>query len=305
MHSLDDVIRTVGETGDNFYMTAFMLEAWLGRITNHYMAAYSEHKQAKDRNLQQGFARQSFDDIFKLETPDEVHHVFASIARFAEHRDAQPQIVFRAFGCMNIDFPFPSQDSFAHLPPLQRMEAMTAHARAFFSRLADWVEADIHLQTHVHTWNAPHVFDPDPVAREIASVGLLQRHYAGLSPESKAYWRKHFEDLATEHGSSPHWIKMGEAMANEASREPHHPEIDQAVIRLWPLVSRHNWTYRDLMTVLHEVLPTKQGYPCDGEQALATYCSNVLGLRKGGKGGRSVVKGELPGLGAARAIYSS
>jgi hypothetical protein len=305
MHTLDDVFRVVGETGDNFYMTVFMLECWLGQLTNHYVAEYSEKKQAKDRRLQAGIGLRLFDETFRLSSPDEIQHTFECISRFAQHRDGQSQIVFQAFGCMNHDLPFPDASFFEGLPRSEVLTRMVDHTRQFFCRLCEWVEAIIHQSTHVHTWNAPVVFHPDPETREIASVGLLQRRFKALSPESQAYWKKHFDDVAAAHGDKPKWLMLGKAMASEDTKEPHHPDVDRAIILLWPLMKQHNWTYRDLITVLADVLPKYRGYPCEREQDLAAYCPNVLGLRKTGRAGRSKSANELQGLAVARAIFSS
>ena len=60
--------------------------------------------------------------------------------------------------------------------------------------------------------------------------------------------------------------------------------VDALVIALWPLVTRHNWTYCDLLNVMRPALGRPDVYPCDREQSLATHCVNALGLRKDGKG---------------------
>lgn len=305
MHTFEDVLRMVKETSDSFYMTAFILECWLGQLTNYYVAEYSEKKQAKERQLQTGIGLRLFDETFQLNSPEEVQRIIECIARFAEYRDPQSQIVFRAFGCMNQDFPFPDLASMAALPAEERMERFTAHTREFFCRLCSWVEAIIHKSTHVHSWLSPVTFHPDMETREIASVGVLQRHIKTLTPEQKAYWQKHFYDLADAHSDKPKWLMLGKAMASEQTKEPHHPEVDLAVIRLWPVVIRHNWTYRELRDFLLEVLPTKQSYPCEREQDLAAYCANVLGLRKGGAKGRTKTREPLPGLDVARSLFAS
>jgi hypothetical protein len=63
-----------------------------------------------------------------------------------------------------------------------------------------------------------------------------------------------------------------------------HPELDEAVISLWPLVQRHNWTFGDLLGVLRDVLPNSDIYPCQNERNLATYCAFTLRLRRFGHG---------------------
>jgi hypothetical protein len=73
-------------------------------------------------------------------------------------------------------------------------------------------------------------------------------------------------------------------MSSDSNRVWTYRELDTAIISLWPLVRRHNWTYRDLLEMVRPALIRPDAYPCDREQDFATYCNNVLGLRKSGHG---------------------
>jgi len=73
-------------------------------------------------------------------------------------------------------------------------------------------------------------------------------------------------------------------MASDAQRRHEYPQLDQLLILLWPLLKKHNWTYRDLLNVTQMIVPRPFKYPHEREQDLAAYCPNVLGLRKDGKG---------------------
>ena len=77
---------------------------------------------------------------------------------------------------------------------------------------------------------------------------------------------------------------MGKAMSGEADRLWLYPEVDSLVISLWPLVKQYNWTYRDLLNVVRSFASRPNLYPCEQEQGFVTYCNQVLGLRKTGKG---------------------
>ena len=81
-----------------------------------------------------------------------------------------------------------------------------------------------------------------------------------------------------------------------------YPDVDSLVISLWPLVTRYDWTYRDLLNVIRHGLKRPDAYPCDTEQAFATYCENVLGLRKTGQGA-SAKDGRPKGIEIALQIY--
>ena len=73
-------------------------------------------------------------------------------------------------------------------------------------------------------------------------------------------------------------------MSAETDRVWQYADVDTLVIALWPLVKAYNWTYRDLLKVIRPALKRPEAYPYDREQDFATYCANVLGLRKQGKG---------------------
>ncbi len=93
------------------------------------------------------------------------------------------------------------------------------------------------------------------------------------------------------------------ARAAASQPEPLHqyPALDDCVIRLWPLMMHHNWTFHDLMRVIHHVAPGKMGYPCREAKELATYCRNILGLKKGGRG-KSTIGRWPPGAQVAFAM---
>jgi hypothetical protein len=69
-------------------------------------------------------------------------------------------------------------------------------------------------------------------------------------------------------------------------------EVDEAVICLWPLAKRHNWSYGDLLSVLRDVLRRPEVHVCRSEQVFANYCSQALGLRRTGQG--NTVHGSRP-----------
>ncbi len=304
MDSVEDALSLCEEHQDGFYLSAFMLECWLGQVTCHVVAEYSEKKQAKDRRLQKEKARRFFWDIFGHIPDSEIHHLLSHVNRFAEHDDPQSEIVFKCYAMLGADMPFEDWPKPVGLSRDEFIQRGVQQMRACMDRLCDWVEAQIHRDTHVHTWLSPVSFHPDPDTREIASVGVLQRNYPQLDAAAQRRWRSHYEHLAKEHGNSPKWRMMGKAMASDDQKEPHHPKVDQLAILLWPLVTRHNWTYRELMAVMTAILPELQGYPCSREQDLATYCANVLGLRKGNTQ-RPPQRKVIPGMDVAQKIFSS
>jgi hypothetical protein len=151
-------------------------------------------------------------------------------------------------------------------------------------RLCDWLDAVIHLETHCHWHLSPQCFDPDPEKRRLAILGSNGRCFATLPESAKARWQWLFREAADQFKGSAKWPALGMAMAAEADRPWPYPDVDQLVIYLWPLVTRHNWTYHDLLAVLRPHLKRPDAYPCSRDQEFATYCANVLALRKTTRG---------------------
>jgi hypothetical protein len=83
-------------------------------------------------------------------------------------------------------------------------------------------------------------------------------------------------------------------MGHGGTRPWPYAEIDTLVISLWPLVTRYNWTYQDLLNTIHPAVQRPNAYPCERIQNFVAYCGNVLGLVKKGRA-RSAKNGKPPG----------
>jgi len=80
------------------------------------------------------------------------------------------------------------------------------------------------------------------------------------------------------------WCDWLEALMHFQIHDLHRPgtvprELDQAIIFLWPLLSRYRWSALDLLAVLRSFLDCSANLPCQSEEQLATYCRTALGLR--------------------------
>ena len=281
MKTLDDALAICNRAEDNFYVDAFMIEAWLGEVVLKAVAEYAEKKSARDRQMQMGQAAQSFQNLFGHATDSELPHVLASLLRFLEYDDAQAEILRRAslgvsteHDCSG-DYIGPKAPN----PACNSTEALLL-VRPSIQRWCEWLDAVVHSDTHLRWHASPTQFDPDAEKRELAALGVNQRFFAGLSDFSKQWWQWHFGEAAARFKGSPKWPNVGQAMAATQNRIWNYPEADAAVISLWPLLKRHNWTYRDLLAVIHKTLPTPHRYPLQNERELATYCQNVLGLHQ-------------------------
>ncbi len=116
---------------------------------------------------------------------------------------------------------------------------------------------------------------PDPSGRPVEAAGLMRQ-----SVDRWCDWLEAVIHLETH----AHWQAGRAGLAPTAPRDWLYPELDEALILCWPLVKRHNWTYPDLLNVLHDVLRQPDVYPCRSEQILATYCTKTLHLHKLGRG---------------------
>lgn len=301
MKTMDDALAVCHRENDNFYVTAFMIEVWLGSVTLATVAEYAEKKSAAERKLQQGTAVRLFDEIFGIKSNEEIHHLFNALCRFAEYSDSQSRLLLRAYGIMAVEHPHATWPKFEQPMSKADMDAAAAHLIGIMRRICDWVEAISHAQMHLFSHFAPVAFDPDPEKRELAILGVQQRRFAEMDAFQKAWWEWHHGEAAERLQNPQNWAMVGRGFSDDQTRHQSYPGLDDAIIMFWPLLSRFNWTFRDLMLVLRSVERPWLTYPCEREQDLATYCTNVLGLRKGRKG-RSA-KDRLPdGIEIARAL---
>jgi hypothetical protein len=302
MKTMDDALAVCARENDNFYLTAFMIEVWLGDVTLKTVAQYAERKSAKNRNLQQGLAAESFATSFGHVSDAEFHHLFGSLLRFAEYDDVQSRILLDAYWPMSLEYPHDAWPKLTSPVDAEQLAAVLAHMRRIVHRLCEWVESIVHAQTHFFSHHAPVAFDPDPENRELAILGVGQRHFPGMTDFQKAWWDWHHGEASERLSDPSKWSMVGKAMTDGTTTHQSYPALDDCIIRLWPLVRRHQWTYRDLMNVIRSVAPVPLRYPCERDQDLATYCNNVLGLRKSSKQGRSDPKGTPLGYEVARAM---
>lgn len=305
MKTPEDAIALCNQEKDNFYVSAFMIECWLGDVVTTAMETYAENKHARDRHMQADQTWHSFQGFFGQTTNPEFPRVFGCLLRFAEYDDCQAEILRRAAACLSVehdcsgDYIGPKAPN----PSLNPVEAIQL-ARRTVHRWCAWVDAVIHHDTHLMWHVSPAQFDPDPEKRELATLGVNERFLAHMNDFSRTWWQWHLGEAADRFKDSPKWPSLGHAMASLKDRSWRYQDADTAVITLWPLLKRHNWTYRDLLQVICKTIPPPHTYPLDREQALATYCRNVLGLHKPpGPDGKSSPNGSPPGTDVALKLF--
>jgi hypothetical protein len=67
MKTVDDALAFCARENDPFYVSAFMIEAWLSDVTLKTVDQYADRKSAKNRRLQQGLAAESFAAIIGIQ----------------------------------------------------------------------------------------------------------------------------------------------------------------------------------------------------------------------------------------------
>lgn len=296
MKSIEDAAAVCEKEKDPFFLDAFMFEAWMGEVVLDGATEYAEKKNAKDRTMQTGQAWRAFLKIFGHVQDEHFHHVFEHFYRFAAYDDVQAAKLLRAIIALSYeheyygDYVGPKTMDLAKQPK----EGIRLMQRSV-ERCCEWIDALLHFETHAVWHMEPAMLDPDPEKRELAALGIGQRNFADKDDFGKLWWEWHHGEAATRYRDSPKWQMVGKAMAEQKERTWMYRELDIVVISLWPLVKLHNWTYRDLQTVARMILPPPHRYPLESEQELATYCQNVLGLRKSGLKGRSNPEGKPRG----------
>jgi len=286
-------------TKDDFYLSALRIECWLGTLANTTAAQYAEEKLPNRRKLQLGEAVRIFGELFRDTSDHDFSVLFVHLARFANADGPYSRALRQGYWAMSKEDDFPPLARLARDHNVQRRARVQ---REFVKRLCDWLDAITHWRIHERFYVSPISFDVDPDTRELAGIGWQQKHFSQLAAVTKAYWQLHHDEAAQRFKDSPKWATVGKAMYSEKTRYQSYPQLDELLIWLWPLVKKHEWTYRDLLNVARAIT-SRATYPCNTERKLATYCINVLGLHKR-RAGKTSRNGEPKGCGAALRLYS-
>lgn len=280
----EECIAYCKEKGDNFYLTAFMLEAWIGITICKTVEQYAEHKSG-DRRLQTGRGWEAWQSVFGEAAPQEWSHIFEAMARYISCDTNEAEIVSRMINCIALEDkhaePVLFQTHLAQwkrkLPPLA---VSTSKARYVFQRMSEWLEAILHWRAHWMSTRAPITNQPTEERRELAQLGIMQSGFAGLSEHSKEWWKFRHEELAKQFHGKSDWLLVGKAQSFEKWGELRQPAVDELTIHWWPLLTRYRWTDRDMRRLLRRVVPHPDSYPLREDKEFADYRNKALGLIK-------------------------
>jgi hypothetical protein len=255
------------------------IQVWLAHLVKDSAADYAEKKNPADRSPQTGQAWRSFPARFGPPTGPVCTSALSALHDFASCAHPLAALVADALNALALEL---QNDAFAKAKT--QNDGQIVEPVSTVQRLCDWLDAAIHFSTHSFWHHARFCFDPDPEKRDLAAMGLTQRYFARQSDYTKAVWHYLHSVWAGQFKDSPKWLTVGQAMLAPEPEPWTYQQLDTVLIYVWPLVKRHNWTYRDLLNVLCPILARPNAYHCQTEQDLAAYASNVLGLHKTGRG---------------------
>ncbi len=303
----EECIAYCEEKSDNFYLDAFVLEAWIGTITGKTVEHYATNKSG-NRHLQTGTGWEAWQSVFGHAQPDEWGYILQSLARFGNCDTPEAEMTGEMFSLIA------AEDQHAEPVSLSAFAARAANGklsiaemiertRFMFHRMAEWMEALVHWEIHWAATAAPIAFGATDEHRELANIGLIQKSYANLSEHGKKWWNFRHEELAKQFHGKPDWRLVGKAQSLEKWGELRRPVIDEITIHWWPLLTRYRWTDRDMRRLLQRVVPHPDSYPLREDKEFADYRKKALGLIKGKEErDRSAPDGKPTGWRAALAM---
>jgi hypothetical protein len=273
---------------DNFTFDSLMIHAWLSQLLDEAIGLYASRKPSKSFGLQTGQAQRGFLRIFGNPENDELHRLIQNMYRFTSCDDPLAAVLLRALDALSAEHDSAEDFSGRRAPDFSEYSLRPADAmrwmRQSMERWFEWIDAYVHLQTHAQWHLAPERFHPDPEKREANSRAgknhRLEQFRAGMSSN----WQSARSDTSQFYRELPLWQVLPQAIITEPQRPWPHPELDEAIIILWPLVKRHHWAYADLLNVARDLLDCAENYICEEERNLTIYCQNHLRLRKTGQG---------------------
>jgi hypothetical protein len=273
---LDDITAQQENAWDDL-----LIHAWVSQLMLEASGLYVSRQNARSMPMQTGQALLGFLQVFGNVKDEELHRLIQSLHRFTESDDPFAVILFKALVNLSTEHDTHGDFMGSRAPDIaERPRSAAIWMRESLERWCDWIDAVIHLQTHSQWHLAPEYFDPDPDKREQTTRAINQRYLEQMRRLGMADWRSQASDSTQVCKEMPTWQILPPPAISQPQRPWPHPELDEAIITLWPLVKRHNWSYTDLLNVLRDLVDITDAYPSQSDSNLATYCTRALHLRK-------------------------
>lgn len=268
---------------DIFYLAAFRLQLWIGDLLTEAMNQYTRYPNPADRSMQTGQAWRAFQSLFDRIQDQDFHDLLYFLLRLSECDNPVSTPLLAAWVPVYREHEL-SGNYFSRSPldPYDEISLDLPLMRRSVQRMCDWLDAIVHVDTHILWVLEPACFDPDPEIRRLATLATTQPCVAQLDdPQLVApYVHKPAADRPQHPSPSP---SPSAAVATPGPHRPFEP-LDESIMTIWPLVKFHNWSYADLWNVLAQSAVRFNLAPCSNHRDLARYCSRTLGLRKSGCG---------------------
>lgn len=281
------------QTGDAYYEICYHMEGHLNVCLMAMHDLYANAPVAKRPKMQTGLVSEAVCPAGWPKHPQTLLYLFLACRRFRHEDTAHAATVNEAMAALLLEFGQEARPEEVVFDPRTLEMANPADAeklRPVLLRLCDWIESRLHYATHRAWYRAPDCFSEDPVKAHLANIGIAQRHLANLPERDRKRWEGIHARAAAKHGADlKMWSTVGKVQHDPEPRTWTHPDVDERIIGLWPLVVRYNWTYADLLNVLEQLLPLPPGrgdrcYPLDSVESLKVHCRSICGLTKPGKG---------------------
>jgi hypothetical protein len=226
--------------------------------------------------------------VFGNPNDTEFHRITQNMYRFTTCDDPLAVILFRALNALSLEHESLGDSRGRRAPDFSEYSKRPREAvrwmRESMDRWLEWVDAFVHLQVHAQWHLAPECFDPNPQKREAAIQALKQHRLEQFRALMQANPPRPNSDSTQFYRDLPIWQVVPQTAISRPQRPWPHPELDEAIITLWPLIKRHNWSYMDVLNVMSDLINCSDLYICQTERNLAIYCFNTLRLRKLGHG---------------------
>jgi len=291
--SLAEAEAYTDKTGDAYYEICYHLEGNLNLSRQTMHDLYANAPVAKRPRMQTGVVRDIICPEGWPKHPKTLICTLVSCSRFRHEDTCDAYLVKEAMTAFVLEKEHDGtlrNCAFDNRTFEPWSPADAANARQELLRLCDWIESRLHYMTHAAWYRAPDCFSSDPEKAHLANIGIAQRHLAKFPERDRKRWEGIHERAAAKHQADlKMWGTVGKVQHDPEPRTWTHPDVDARIIGLWPLVTRYNWTYQDLLKVLERLLPLPPNggdrcYPLDSVESLKVHCRTICGLTKPGKG---------------------
>ena len=248
METYEEAVALTEKERDNFYIGAFKLKDWLADLLIQAFTRLAPGTRQPCGSPQTGQAWRGFLKIFGGFSDHEFPYAMRVVHRFIHCKHPLSELLLRAHAGVDIEHTLTGDyigvNSGTNPVPVPLM-------RRTAERWCDWLDALIHLETHVRC--------------------QLGRRLPGVDRTSHI----------VAFGLPLCWLPKPPQL-----RDPLHPEaqcwpereIDTLLIALQPLARVYRWTCGDLLRVVGKLVSNPLVYPCWSEADLARYRHKVLAL---------------------------